>query len=218
MPLDPPILCLVTRARGTRGSQEQLTLLRRLEAAMHAGASMIQVRERHLDDRSLLAFVQELVALSSGTRCQVVVNDRADIALAARAHGVHLKSDSISVADVRRLMPADAIVGRSVHDSDEAGAIAAAGGCDYLVFGTVFPSSSKTEDHPVAGIDALKRVTRSVRLPVVAIGGINVARAAEAREAGAAGVAAISFFTEAPDIARAVHELRSALTAKQRNV
>jgi thiamine-phosphate pyrophosphorylase len=185
---------------------------------MRAGASMIQVRERHMDDRSLLAFVRELVALSRGTACRVVVNDRADIALAAGAHGVHLKSDSMSVADARRIVTPRTLVGRSVHDPDEAVAVAAAGGCDYLVFGTVFPSSSKTEDHPVAGIEALKRVTGDVQLPVIAIGGINVSRAKEARLAGAAGVAAISFFTEAPDIARAVHELRDALTAKEGNV
>ncbi len=179
---------------------------------------MIQVRERHMDDRSLLAFVQELVALSHGTACRVVVNDRVDIALAAGAHGIHLKSDSISVADARQIVTPITMVGRSVHGPDEAAAVAAAGGCDYLVFGTVFPSSSKTEDHPIAGIEGLTRVTRGVQLPVIAIGGINVSRAKEARAAGAAGVAAISFFTEAPDIARAVHELRDALTGKERNV
>jgi len=218
MPLDAPIVCVITRGRGTRGSQEQLTLLRRLGAAMHAGATMIQVRERHMDDRSLLAFVRELVAASHGTTSRVVVNDRADIALAAGAHGVHLKSDGVAVADVRRLLPADAIVGRSVHGVDEASAVAAAGACDYLIFGTVFPSSSKTEDHPVAGIDALTRVSRSVQLPVVAIGGINVSRAIAAQKAGAAGVAAISLFTEAPEMDRVVQELRHALTSKEGNV
>jgi thiamine-phosphate pyrophosphorylase len=201
-----------------RGSQERSTLLRRLAAAMEAGASMVQVRERHMDDRALLSFVRELIVASKGTSCNVVVNDRADIALAAGAHGVHLKSDSASVADVRRLMAAGALVGRSVHTADEAVAVESAGGCDYLIFGTVYPSSSKAEDHPVAGIDALGRVAGSVRLPVVAIGGINVGRAPHVREAGAAGLAAISFFSEAPDIGRAVQELRRALTVKEGNV
>jgi len=218
MSLERPVICVVTRARGLRGSQEQSSLLRRLAAAMQAGASMIQVRERHMDDRGLLSFVRELIGLSTGTTCKVVVNDRADIALAAGAHGVHLKSDSVSVADARRVMPAGALVGRSVHSATEAAAVASAGGCDYLIFGTVYPSSSKAEDHPVAGVEALDRVARSVRLPVIAIGGINAARASQVREAGAAGVAAISFFSEAPDIASAVQELRRALTAKEGNV
>jgi thiamine-phosphate diphosphorylase len=218
MSLDLPIICVVTRVRGLRGSHEQLTLLRRLSAAIEAGASMIQVRERHMDDRSLLDLVRKLVALTNGSKCRVLANDRADIALAAGAHGVHLKSDSISAADARRILPAAAIVGRSVHGSDEAAAIAAEGGCDYLIFGTVYPSSSKAEDHPVAGVEALRRVCRSVPLPVVAIGGISISRAAEARDAGAAGVAAISLFAEAPDPARVVSQLRNALTVKEGNV
>jgi thiamine-phosphate diphosphorylase len=218
MPLDLPLICVVTRARGVRGSQEQLTLLRRLSSAVEAGASMIQVRERHMDDRSLLDFVRKLMSLTSGTSCSVLVNDRADIVLAAGAHGVHLKSDSISVADARRILPTAAIVGRSVHGEDEASAIASAGGCDYLIFGTVYPSSSKAEDHPVAGLDALSRVCRSVPLPVVAIGGISISRAEEVRLAGAAGIAAISLFTEAPDPGRVVDALRNALTVKEGNV
>ena len=218
LPLPRPITCVITRARGAAGSAERLTLLARLTSAVEAGVSMIQVRERHLDDRALVVFVEELLDICTGTECRVIVNERTDVSVAAGAHGVHLKSDSVSVADVRRVLSNDAVVGRSVHSAMEAEDIAAAGGCDYLVFGTVYPSSSKAEDHPVAGIEALRSVCRSVSVPVIAIGGISISRAPEVTRAGAAGAAAISLFAEAADMGRVAGELRNALTLKQGNV
>ncbi|CAN5876031.1 thiamine phosphate synthase [soil metagenome] len=193
-------------------------MLGRLGSAVNAGVSMIQVRERHLDDRALMVFVRELVDVCAGSTCKVVVNERSDLTLTAGAHGVHLKSDSVAVADVRMVRGTDTVVGRSVHSVEEATAVGSAGGCDYLVFGTVYPSSSKAEDHPVAGIEALRQVCSSVSLPVIAIGGISVARAPGVVRAGAAGVAAISLFAEATDMGRVAGELRNALTLKQGNV
>jgi thiamine-phosphate pyrophosphorylase len=208
----PPIVCVITRARGLPGSAERLALLARLKAAAAAGAAFIQVRERQLSDRALVAFVRELVECTRDRECRVLVNDRPDIALAAGAAGVHLKDRSLAAADVRRIVPAAFIVGRSVHSEGDATAAEAAGGCDYLLFGTVFPSASKPDDHPIAGIDALRRVCERVSLPVLAIGGINTGRAQSVAAAGAAGAAGISLFSEAPDIGAAVRALRAALT------
>jgi len=87
---------------------------------------MIQVRERHLDDRALIRFVKQLLEVCGATACKVVVNERTDIAIAAGAHGVHLKSDSVPVTDARRLLSTEAVVGRSVHSATEAAAVAAA--------------------------------------------------------------------------------------------
>lgn len=218
MRLQKPIVCVVTRARGVVGSPERLALLSRVGAAAGAGATMIQVRERHLDDRALLAFVREVLDATRSTPCQVIVNDRTDIALTAGAHGVHLKHDGVSVADVRSIAPAALLVGRSVHSEAEAVARALDGGCDYLFFGTVFPSTSKPDDHAVAGIDQLRRVCASVALPVVAIGGMTIGRTAQVARAGAAGVAAISLFAEAKDVSRVVTSLHDALTVHERNV
>ena len=207
-----PIVCVITRARGAEGSAERAALTDRLVTAARAGATMIQVRERLLDDRALAAFVRDLVAGTAGTECQVIVNNRPDIALAAGAAGVHLKSGAMAAGDVRRIAPPPFVVGRSVHSEEEAEAAEAAGGCDYLVFGTVYPSSRKPDDHPVAGTDGLRSVCARVSLPVVAIGGITVARAGAVRAAGAAGVAAISLFSEAADIREAIISVRNALT------
>ena len=211
-------ICVVTRARGAAGSAERGALIERLAAAASAGADMIQVRERLFDDRALLAFVQELIRAVEPTTCRVLVNERTDIALAAGAAGVHLRSDSPAPSDVRAIVPAGFIIGRSVHALEEATFTAAAGGCDYRLFGTVFPSASKPDGHPIAGVAALADVCRAVTLPVLAIGGITAARAAEAAAAGAAGVAAISWFSEARDIAEAVSTLRDALTLNRGNV
>ena len=212
MTLSPPIVCVITRARGLTGSPERLALLTRLQSAAAAGAAFIQVRERQLSDRALVAFVRELVECTRDSECRVTVNDRPDIAVAAGAAGVHLKDRSLAVADVRRIVPGSFIVGRSVHTEADATAVEEAGGCDYVLFGTVFPSASKPDDHPIAGIEALRRVCSRVSLPVLAIGGINPGRAPSVAAAGAAGAAGISLFSEAPDMGAAVRALHAALT------
>lgn len=211
-PIRQPAICVVTRARGRAGSSERDGLLARLTAAAEAGATMVQVRERQFDDRELLGFVRDVVDAVRPSGTLVLVNERTDIALAARADGVHLKSDAPSTADVRRIVPGAFLVGRSVHGDEEAAGVEAAGGCDYLFFGTVFPSASKSAGHPVAGLDGLEAVCRRVTLPVVAIGGISVERAPRVAAAGAAGVAAISLFAEAPDVGAKVRALADALT------
>jgi len=216
--LGSPIICIVTRGRGAPGSDERRRLTDRLAAAVRGGANMIQVRERQLDDRLLMQFVQDVAATVRPEGAHVIVNDRIDVALAAKADGVHLKSDSPAAADVRRLVPPGFIIGRSVHSPEEAAAVEAAGGCDYLLFGTVFPSPSKPGDHPVAGLDALRRVCAAASLPVVAIGGMTPGRAGEVRAAGAAGVAAISFFTDARDAGAAAAALHAALTLPRGHV
>jgi thiamine-phosphate pyrophosphorylase len=198
-----PIICLVTGGR----AREQPTL-ELIAAAARAGVDLIQIRERGMDDRALLDFTQRAVELTRGTTSRVVVNDRADIALAAGASGVHLRANSCDAARVRALAPGGFLIGRSVHATAEAVATAAAGGCDYLIFGTVFSSTSKPANHPVAGLDALRDACRSVQLPVLAIGGIALDNAALVARAGASGIAAISLFERSGALAATVSALR----------
>ena len=112
-------------------------------AAARAGIDLIQIRERDLDARRLIALVRRCVEAAEGTSTKVLVNDRADVAVAAGAHGVHLRGDSIAAAAVRSLIGDGALIGRSVHGADEARAVSGAGGVDYLIFGTLYPSASK---------------------------------------------------------------------------
>ena len=214
----PPVICLVTRVRGEAGSLERARLLDRLTEAAVAGADIIQVRERLLCDRDLAGFTETLVERVAMTPTRILVNDRTDIALAANAHGVHLKSDGPAAADVRSLVPPGFIVGRSIHSAAEARALSADGAYDYLLFGTVFNSDSKPEGHPVAGLGGLREACAATSLPVLAIGGIGLERARPVIEAGAAGIAAISLFTASQGIASLVTALRAALTLPERTV
>jgi thiamine-phosphate pyrophosphorylase len=213
-----PVICIVTRARGRADSAERASLLGRLAAAATAGATMVQVRERQFDDRQLLVFMRQVIAAIRPAGALALVNDRTDVALAAGADGVHLKSDGPAAEDVRRIVPEGFVIGRSVHSEEEAAGAARSGACDYLLFGTVFHSASKPDDHATTGIGPLAQVCRRVAVPVLAIGGVSVDRAPEIAAAGAAGVAAISLFSEADDIVGTVAALAAALTLPARRV
>lgn len=194
MPLSAPFVCLVTdRGRLAVGTDDDLVRLSASAAA--AGIDVIQVRERSRTDRELLALTRRLVAVSAGTAARVVVNDRTDIAIAAGAAGVHLRGDSVPADRVRAIVPASFIIGRSVHTVDEARA-AARSGVDYLVMGTVYPTKSKGEGAPVAGVSTLAAVCSAVAVPVLAIGGITIDRVGEVASAGASGIAAIGLFAD----------------------
>jgi thiamine-phosphate diphosphorylase len=131
-------------------------------------------------------------AVAPGT--PVLVNDRTDVALAAGADGVHLRADSVAASRVRAIVPARFVIGRSVHTLAEIDAAVVDGGCDYLMFGTVFPSAGKPADHPVAGLERLAEACARSPLPVIAIGGMTPAREPDVRRAGAAGLAAVGWF------------------------
>ncbi len=194
--LPTPCLCLVTDRRqlapDARTVAAEIAALERwLDEALAADLDLIQIRERDLDARDLLALTRRLIARRADRAPRIVVNDRADVALASDADGVHLRADGPPVAAVRALGPEAWVVGRSVHGLDEIRAHAAA---DYLFFGTVFPDGSKGADARVQGLDALARAAAASRAPLVAIGGITPERAREAVARGAAGVAAIGVF------------------------
>lgn len=216
-PSAEPRICLVTdrravtpEARTTR--DEILGLERQVDDALGAGIDLVQLRERDLEAAVLCALAARVVARAPKVS-RIVVNDRADVARAADAHGVHLRADGPSAAVVRMLGPVGWLIGRSVHSVEEA---RQAGDADYLLFGTVFESFSKGPDAPVAGADALREAVAVSAVPLLAIGGITPARVAACRAAGAVGVAAIGAFLprgRTPDAlgaAEAVRALRRA--------
>jgi thiamine-phosphate pyrophosphorylase len=203
-----PVICLVTAG----AARSTLELVDALRAAARAGVHLLQIRERELEARALFELVSASVAAVRGTGARVIVNDRADVALAAAAHGVHLRGDSMPARRVRALAPPGFIVGRSIRSADEAAAAAADGGLDYLFFGTVFPSSSKP-GVAASGAAALAEAVSRTPLPVLAIGGVRRERAASIGEAGAAGFAAISLFDSLPGSFRSlVSEVRASFS------
>jgi len=134
---------------------------------------------------------KEATALVAASPVPVLVSSRCDIALAARAAGVNLPENDISVEDARGLL-GDRLVGRSVHSLASA-LLAETQGADYVIFGPVWTSASHTASKP-AGIAALSAVARALAIPVLAIGGVTEQRIADCLDAGAAGYAAIRLF------------------------
>jgi thiamine-phosphate diphosphorylase len=175
-------------------------LIQQAHYAIEAGVDYLQVRERDLEAGELGTLVQEFVAMAAGTSTRVIVNDRLDVALSCGAGGVHLRGDSVPAATARRIVPPGFLVGASVHRMAEA--LIVSRDADYLVAGTVWPTSSKPSARPdtLLGVEGLARIAAAVDVPVLAIGGVTTDRLATIARAGAAGVAAISLFlSESPD-------------------
>ena len=192
-----PIVCLISDCRRD-SDPDGARLVHRVVAAARAGLTLVQVREPVMDGRALTMLVRRCVEAVRGTPARVVVNDRVDVAVAAGAHGVHLRADSMPAPRVRAIAPPGFLIGRSVHDAAAARAAAAAGGLDYLIFGTTFATPSKPGRAP-AGLAVLRGVIEASCLPVLAVGGIMVNRLAGVAATGAAGFAAISLFCDASD-------------------
>lgn len=192
-------ICLVTDRRRADPA-------RQARDAAAAGIDLIQVRERDLDGGVLAALVRGVVAATRGSRTRVVVNERLDVALACGADGVHLRADSMTVAAARRISPGGFLIGRSVHTPAEA---AAAADADYVIAGTVFPTTSKPGQADFLGERGLAALVAAAGPPVLAIGGVALETAAAIARAGAAGVAAIGLFASDRPVAPIVAALRA---------
>ena len=154
--------------------------------AVRNGVDMIQVREKDLPVKELFDLVSRIRDIAAGTKTRVLVNDRLDVAMAAAVDGVHLPSNGLPPDRVRPWVKLLGVSTHSIEEAIEAGRAHA----DFIVFGPVFDSPGKT----AAGLEPLRAVVASVKIPVLAIGGMTASNAAEALETGAAGVAGIRLF------------------------
>ncbi|MGA3322998.1 MAG: thiamine phosphate synthase [Terriglobia bacterium] len=184
------------------------TLDASMAGAIAAGVDWVQVREMDLPARSLLALTEAAVERARGQgRTYVMVNDRLDVALAAKAPGVHLGTRSMSADLVRRLAPREFVVGVSCHSLEEALAAQAAG-ANYILLGPIFATPSKLPYGPPLGLVKLREVTLQISIPVFALGGITLDRVALCRQNGAAGIAGIRIFQDCDSVEELVLELR----------
>jgi thiamine-phosphate pyrophosphorylase len=158
----------------------------------HPRADWFQLRAKHLPARQLYALTRQ--ALLQATGQKIIVNTRLDIALAARAHGVHLPADSLAPRRLRSATPPGFLIGVSCHTLDELRR-SEAEGADYAFFSPVFQPFSKPDYHPGLGLEQLSQACRAVQIPVFALGGITYENASHCQKAGAAGVAGISLFS-----------------------
>jgi thiamine-phosphate pyrophosphorylase len=177
----------------------------RAAAAVRGGATMVQVRLKEADARTLADVTRRLVR---DLPVPVIVNDRVDVAIATAAAGVHVGIDDLPVAVVREMAPSGFIVGASVGSDDE---MENARRADYVGIGPVFDTRSKADAGVAIGVEGFRRIRLRVPHPAVGIGGITHANALELIAAGAAGVAVIAGIFSAADPESAARNLRAAM-------
>ena len=185
-----------------------------VERLRDGGARFIQLREKHLSPREFYDAAEATLDLARERGVRLIVNDRADIALALGADGVHLGQHDLDPAVARRLLGDRFIIGYSTHTVAQA-IEAARLPVDYIALGPIFPTRTKENPAPTVGLEALRRVRDAIdpSVALVAIGGINRANARAALDAGADSIALISALLDAPDkIAQRTKELRLSLT------
>jgi len=177
-------------------------------ALLEAGVRLIQLRDKHASSRQLYAAAQQVAACVRESQGTFIVNDRADIARAVQADGVHVGQEDLPVEGVRRILGPGKWVGYSIHVLEQVRE-AERSSADYIAWGPIFPTTSKENPDAVVGLEGLRAARQATRRPLVAIGGITLESARAVIEAGADSVAVIRGLVGAPDIrARAEDFLR----------
>ena len=169
------------------------------------GAGVVQLREKKLSDRELIARARDVRAWTKEAGILFVINDRADIARLVGADGVHLGQDDLSVKDARRIVGPDLVIGVSTHSIEQVRA-AILDGADYLGVGPVFPSRTKEFDY-LPGLAFVREATSETSLPAFALGGITPENVGEVVAAGAKRVAVAAAVIKSDDPERTAREL-----------
>ena len=195
------------RAAGER------SLIDAVRLAVRGGATAVQLRDKGAGTRDMLDLGRALLAVTRPAGVPLIVNDRADVALAIDADGVHVGQDDMPAPLARQIIGPGRILGVSAGTVEEARQ-AEREGADYLGVGDVYGTPTKANAGTPIGLSGLAEIARAVSIPVVAIGGITPANAAATIEAGACGVAVISAVIGAPDPEQAAGQLLQAVTGQ----
>lgn len=202
-PLSPKFdLYLVSDRRQTRPRD----LLWVVERALDGGVKGIQLREKDLGGRELFDLAEKVKALCVDRQASLFINDRVDVALAVDADGIHLGGASIPIEAARALVGTDKLIGVSTHSVREAEEAERAG-ADFLLFGPIYFTPSKSDYGTPQGLSLLKEVVKKTSIPVYAIGGIKVENIGDVKEAGVRGIALISAIMSSADPCRATQEI-----------
>jgi thiamine-phosphate pyrophosphorylase len=216
LPAKRPLYYYITDRKKLAG----ISLMQSIRRAISWGADFIQIREKDLSDRELFELVREAVVCCRESESRILVNGRADIAMAAGAQGVHLPSTGLKIPDLSRWLPARFVVGVSVHSVREA-CLAAKQGADYLLFGPIFRTPSKVGLGTPLGLPSLRNACLRVPVPIFGLGGIDAARIPEVLQSGAAGISGISLFqrdfAQLPAGDQQIRPVSQQATGKQRN-
>jgi thiamine-phosphate pyrophosphorylase len=197
-------LILDPAVAGTRSLEEIARL------ALRQGVRAFQLRLKTPDSGEFYDIASKLAPVIQAAGALFIVNDRCDVALAVGADGVHLGQDDLPWAEARALLGPRMLIGVSTHDLAQA-VESEAVGADYIGFGPIFPTRTKSHPHAVVGIEQLREVRARVRLPIVAIGGINAANIRAVTDAGSEAPAVLSAVLAAPDPAQALADVMTAM-------
>jgi thiamine-phosphate pyrophosphorylase len=197
-----PSLYLVTDPELTFGR----SIFEVVRSAVVGGATLVQLREKEATTRDFVSKALELGKFLREAGVPLIINDRADVALAARADGVHLGADDMPYHMAREVLGPDAIIGVSVQSVDEAAA-ASASTPDYIAVSPVFATGTKPDHAAPLGLGGLREIRARVTGKLVAIGGITLENAADVVCAGADGIAVVTALTMAEDPASAARDL-----------
>ena len=215
MPLDlhKPITYLITSGETTAGTtpstEDFSRILQLVEAAVAAGITLIQLREKNLTARVLFELALQSAQITRGSATRLLINDRADVARGAGADGVHLTTRSLEPRTVRRTFGEEFLIGASTHSLAEARA-AREGGADFVVFGPVFETVSKRMYGEPVGLEKLSEAARELGpFPIIALGGVTLENALDCLRVGARGVAAIRLFNDPARLSQIVETLNS---------
>lgn len=211
--LQKPILYLITSGETTPettpASEAFSRLLNLIEAAVAGNIDLIQLREKNLHTRVLYELTMAAAEIMRGRHTRLLVNDRADVALATGASGVHLTTRSIKTSVIRHAFGDEFLIGVSTHSVAQARE-ARNGQADFAVFGPVFETASKLVYGKPLGLEKLQQVAADLApFPVLALGGITPANAADCFRAGASGLAAIGLLKDPGVLASVTEEIRA---------
>jgi len=181
-----------------------------LEHAIQGGVSLVQLREKTMPTRELVALAKEMKVFLAQHNIPLIINDRVGVALAANADGVHVGQDDMHPLDVRPLIGPERILGLSINteaELQEAGTLPV----DYLGIGPVFATQTKKDNKPVLGLEGLARLCRKKQVPAVGIGGITARNASRVVSAGVEGIAVVSAICGAESPKDAAAEFKKGL-------
>ncbi len=186
--------------------KEGETLQGAVEQALLGGATMLQLREKHMDSADMEAEAKIIMSLCREHHVPFIINDDVDMACRLGADGVHVGQSDMEAGEVRQLIGPDRIIGVSAQTVDEA-VLAESHGADYLGVGAVFPTGSK-DDAIEVDHETVRKICQAVSIPVIAIGGITRDNITELNGLGLAGISVISAIFGQPDIRGAAEDLK----------
>jgi thiamine-phosphate pyrophosphorylase len=190
-----------------RGLSRGRTTIQIVEAALRGGVTCVQLREKACSTREFITQALSIKDHLKGHNVPLIINDRVDIALAVNADGVHLGQSDMPIETAKAILKDSMIIGISAESLKNA-VQAEKDGADYIGVGSIYATSTKTDTASPLGLEGLREIRRSVKIPLVGIGGLNRENAGEVINNGADGVAVVSAIVAADDPEKAARELK----------